>query len=38
MAEKKGHYRVDAIRRAGEHGTDAETVETMARGLTYKEA
>lgn len=37
-APKKGHYRVDAVRRSGAHGTDAEIVETMAGGLTYKEA
>ena len=37
-APKKGHYRVDAVRRTGEHGTDAEIVETMADGLTSKEA
>lgn len=38
MAARKGHYRVDAVRRSGEDGTEAETVETMASGLTYKEA
>ena len=38
MAARKGHYRVDAVRRSGEHGTEAETVETMASGLIYREA